>query len=310
MKRAATVLGSAVLVSGVAFGHALAADLILVDPVVDPASPGVISYSLGAAVGGLHNVYGGNGIVANQGPGASATRWSLSLDGSLGYTAESFGFLVDGKGTVYGDEGNGDDDWTRYHADVTGHFLYSPGEAFLIGVFIGAGVHEDTGDSDENMNYWFDGIEASAGMGWGNLFGQVGYLDSVDEYDEGTKKAPFIRVGATYFLDDNFAITGAASFVGGIKLDDVDLPNRISGLEIEPEYKFADSPISVFARYEFNEISYDDAGIRRGDTFHAFKVGLRIRSDGTLRDNLSGAGSLSSPMAGPWVAFNANEIEQ
>lgn len=310
MNRAAIVFGSAVLSSGIVFGPALAADFVLTGPVV--STPGVITYSLGVAAGGIHNQDGGNGILSNGGADASDTRYSLSVDGTFGYYAgDGLGVLVEAKGSMYSDPAVGDlGDWTRYHADVTGHMFYSPSETFLIGAFIGVGRHDDTGDSDEDMGYWFDGIEASAGMGWGNIFGQIGYLDSFDEYDEGTQSAPFIRVGATYFIDDNFAVTAAGSLAGGVKYDDDDYPNRIIGLEIEPEYKFAESPISVFARYEFNQISYETpAGDRYGDTFHAFKVGLRIRSDGTLRDNLSGGGSLSSPMAGPWVAYNANEIE-
>lgn len=309
MNKPTTVVSYAVLAGAMALSQANAADVA--EGLADASMPGVVHYSLGAAVGGIHNLDGGAGIASNGGANASDTRHTFTLDGSFSYADDNIGVLVNGSSTFYSDPTVGDlDDWTRYHSDVAGHFLYRPSETFLIGAFIGAGMHEDTGDSDEPMYYWFDGLEVSHAMEWGNVFGQVGLLDSVDEYDEGTKMAPFIRVGGTYFLTDDFAITAAGSFAGGVKYDDPDYPNRIIGFELEPEYKFAEMPISVFARYEFNQISYENpAGNRFGDTFHAFKIGVRIRSDGTLRDNLSGPGSLSSPMAGPWVAYNANEIE-
>lgn len=287
----------------------LGADLVVeAAPVVDAAYPGVIHYSLGAAVGLIHNTNGGNGVESNGGADAAATRGSISLDGTLGYEAGSFGVLLGAAGTVYTKPTEGSlDDFTTFHADVTGHAYIAASEMLLVGVFGGIGAHDDNGDSDESMRYGFAGFEAKADFDWGNAFGQVGYLNSSDEYDEGTQKAPFVRIGATYFLDDNFAISAAGSLAGGFKYGDE--PNRIVSLEVEPEYKFADSPLSIFARYEFSQISYDDSGDRYGDNFHALKVGIRLRTDGTLRENLSGGGGLSNPMAGQWVAYNANEIE-
>lgn len=310
MRHLYTLVLTASVFSMAAAASAVAADLLVLEPVaMEAAAPGVISYRFGVSAGGIHNTNGGNGLEAPVGVDYADTRYAIGLEGAVGYLLGDFGFQLGAQLNFYGEGHDGYlDDYSQYHGDVFGHVFYAPTESWLIGAFGGIGKHEDYGDSDEPMGYWFVGAEALAQTDWGHVFGQVGYLDSYDEYDEGTQQAPFVRAGLTYFIDDNFAITAAGSLAGGRKSGSGGFPNRTIGLEIEPEYKFADSPVSIFGRYEFNQISYVD-GPTYGDNFHVFKVGLRIRSDGTLRDNLSGGGGVTTPMAGQWTAYNANEIE-
>ena len=201
------------------------------------------------------------------------------IDATLGYEfANGIGVQGDVYGAQFASPDVGDlDDWTDNYIHGAGHAYYRF-DNFLVGGFGGYGSHDDTGDSDESMTYWFAGAEAKMLTGWGSVFGQLGYLDSQDEYDEGTQDAPFVRLGANYFVNDNLGLKIDGSYAGGDKYDE-DYCNRILDLGLEGEYKFNTFPVSMFGRYEFTQISYKEEGDddRFGDNFHTFLIGLRFR---------------------------------
>ncbi|MBA8907376.1 hypothetical protein [Aminobacter ciceronei] len=145
--------------------------------------------------------------------------------------------------------------------------------------------------------------------GWGSVFAQAGYLDSYDRYDEGTREAPFARLGINYLLNDNWSVKLDGAYAGGKKWTD-NLPNRIFDFNVESEIRPETWPVSLFTRYEFTQISYhalDSDQYRYGENFHTVMVGLKFRSGTTLHEADRAPGSLDLPSLGKWVAFNANE---
>lgn len=271
-----------------------------------------IGYRIGAAFAGVHNTEDGNGLEPSGGTNASDTRYSGIIDAAVGYDfAPNWGVQGDVYAAFFQNPDKGDlDDWTRAYGHGAAHLYYRAGD-FLVGGFGGYGAHNDTGDSDESMSYWFLGAEGKVQTNWGSLFAQAGYLDSKDEYDEGTSNAPFVRLGANYFVNDNWSVKADAAYAGGIKYDDNDFKSRILDFNLESEYRPDSWPVSLFGRYEYTQISYQQTGNpnRYGDNFHTFMVGLKFRSGATLREADRAPGSLDLPSVGKWVAFNANEIE-
>ena len=109
---------------------------------------------------------------------------------------------------------------------------------FTGGVFLGYGDHNDHGDSDEAMYYTFGGIKAEHAMSFGSVFGEVGYFDFNDEYDEGTRPAPYLRGGMIYNLPNAFVLTGSFGCAGGKKYTTDSFTNHIVNVEIGIERRW------------------------------------------------------------------------
>lgn len=170
------------------------------------------------------------------------------------------------------------------------------------GVFLGKGEHQDYGDSDEYMSYQFIGFDAEKDMSFGTVYGQIGYVDSWDEYGEGTQRATFVRVGADYQIGSDLTLTGAFSAASGRKWDSDIYSTKVLGLEIGLSKALGDSGMSLYGSYEHTKIETDYEG-GYGDEFGTLWVGLKMDlGGGTKRGH-------KLPNLGQWVAYNANEIE-
>jgi hypothetical protein len=139
-------------------------------------------------------------------------------------------------------------------------------------------------------------------MSFGSVFGQVGYVDSWDEYDEGTEQATFVRVGADYKLGADLTLTGALSMAKGHKWGDDKYGVDILGVELGIEKELGDNGISLYGSYEHTKVNVDywDG---YGDEFGTLWVGLKMNLGGDTK-----RGS-KLPNLGQWVAYNANEVE-
>lgn len=268
-----------------------------------------IGYRIGVAFAGVHNTLGGLGILPSGGVKFEDTRASAMFDGAFAYDfAPNWGVQGDLQATAFGRPEIRDRDWTNTYGHGAVH-LYHRTDNFLVGGFGGLGAHNDMGDSHRGMNYWFAGVEGKLWTGWGSFFGQAGIVDPHDEYDDGARDVPFARIGANYFIDDNWSVKADGAYGTGRKWGI--LANRVLDFNVESEIRPDSWPVSVFGRYEFTQLSYhplDNDSVRFGENFHTFMVGLRFRSGSTLREADSAPGSLDLPSLGKWAAFNANEI--
>lgn len=263
-----------------------------------------LSFGADLAIGQWSNTDGGSGLESNEGIDGKDDRFT----GKLGLTAASdFGMFVGQIDLNYqhlarASSSLDDDDATMEMLDVTLRGMKDFGTV-RAGLFLGYGTHNDYGDSDENMYYKYIGIDASAPVSFGEVFGQVGYLDSHDEYDEGTQQAPFLRVGATYNLASDMTLSGAVSIAGGRKDGPDDYQNHILGLELGLEKAITDTGLSVYGSYEYTRIYSYDAPDKYGDNFGTVWLGVKYDLGGSTKRG----GKL--PNFGQWVAYNANEIE-
>lgn len=261
------------------------------------------SFEFSGSVGSVTNQDGGSDIESNGGISGTDTRAAAGLGLSVAYglvnewtgvTALNLGGFSDADTTL------DTDDTTRSTADLTVRALSNQG-AYTLGGFAGFGTHNDNGDSNEIMTYGYIGAEIAGATSFGSYYAQIGYLDSADEYDEGTQEAPFINLGGSFDITTDYALTGSLGFAAGQKYDD-DYDNRIINAAIGVERAMGDILISV--GYEATQVSYvyfDD--IRYGDTFGSFSIGATYAFGGSA-DHGS-----PLPSFGNWVAFNANEVE-
>ena len=265
-----------------------------------------LSYGADFAIGQWSNSNGGQGLQSSGGISGEDQRFTGKIGLSL---ANDFGMFVGQVDLNYQSLADADpalntDDTTMETLDVTLRGTKDFG-GFQAGLFLGYGTHNDNGDSDLNMYYRYVGIDASKTVSFGEVFGQIGYLDSGDEYDEGTQEAPFLRVGASYNLGSDMVLTGAVSMAGGVKYDDSDYKNHVLGLELGLEKSIGDSGLSVYGSYEFTQIYYENSfvGDDYGDNFSTVWLGLKYDLGGDTKRG----GKL--PNLGQWVAYNANEVE-
>lgn len=283
----------------------LIAATVLVGGLANSASAEGLSYGVDAAIGGWWNRNGGSGLE----PACGICNKEQRVTGKLGLSvANDFGGFTGqidlGFQTVSPEsEAASSGDATNHTADVALRMMRDFGNV-RAGLFMGYGEHDDYGDSDENMSYSFAGIDASMETGFGAVFGQIGRLDSVDEFSEGPKDATFIRVGAEYDIGNDMVLSGAISTHDGYKDGDPDYTNSTFGLELGLE-KALGNGLSVYGTYEYTKMStyYPNDGLDYGDTFSTVWVGLKVDLGGT-RSN-----SRKLPNFNQWVAYNANEIE-
>ncbi len=259
------------------------------------------SVQITGAIGTWNNQDGGSDIFSNGGINGEDSRFSADIglsfaasagNGLTAVTALDLGYISPADDTL------DTDDATKSTAGVTLRLLNDQG-GFTYGGFIGGGMHNDYGDSDEVMTYGYIGAEIAAKTSFGSYYGQIGYLDSYDEYVEGTREAPFINVGGAFDISDNYSLTGSLGYAGGKKYSS-DLDNRIINLSVGVERAVGDYLVSV--GYEATQISYEDAD-RNGDTFGSFVVGATYAFGGTANHGSP------LPNLANWVSYNANEIE-
>lgn len=277
--------------------HTLLAATLLASTVASSASAEGLSFGVDFALGAWANHSTQIGLASKQD----------RVTGKLGLSvANDFGMFtgqMDLNFQTLTRPSDGDEDATQGLVDATLRAMRDFG-GVRAGLFLGKGEHEDFGDSNQYMSYQFAGIDAEKEMGFGTVFGQFGYLDSADEYDEGIRRATFLRIGAEYQLGSDIALTGALSMARGRGVwDGDDKPAKVLGIELGVEKALGDSGMTLYGSYEHTSLITDNNGEDYGDEFGTLWVGLKYDFGG---DNSRGR---KLPNLGQWVAYYANEIE-
>lgn len=268
---------------------------------IGPAPAQDLSVGLDSSVGLWGNRNGGSGFSTNYGIDGidqrRTGRIALSLATDLGPYVGQVDLAY--QGLEPPNPNLHTDDATDFMVDATLRLMrdYGPLQA---GLFLGQGLHDDYGDSDETMGYGFFGLDLAAESGPATLFAQIGRLDSFDDQNEGTQDASFLRLGASRDIGGGYTLTGAVFLARGLKY--AVSPLQIEGAEIGVERHIAATPYTLYARYDHTQIVFTN-GSDFGDTFNTLWVGVKMDLGGQTRRG----GRL--PDFGQWVAYNANEIE-
>jgi opacity protein-like surface antigen len=198
---------------------------------------------------------------------------------------------VQGEGTNYSFDGG------RFseHSYLIGAHASWRNSQYLWGVFGAAG--DSTGIalvSDTSFRHGIVGGEAQAYLGPITLYGQVGYDTTLGNPLDGSLErisAVFGRGTVRYYLGPNTRLEGTGVYASG-KVDfnccisDVDFETWLVRAKVE--HKFAGSPFSLFAAYEWSQYKFTDANFFDGAriTDQKFTAGVRLGiNEGTLQAN-------------------------
>lgn len=245
-------------------GSAQAADL-LVGPGLIETDPSGVSADATFYVGGLSltdyyddaNSFTGTvfGLAARAG-----TTLAPSISGQLDLSAE---FVTNSDDSSY--------DYSSMNA--AGHLNWRE-DGHLIGVMGSVGR---TTDTEMGGTFATLALEGQVDVGPVQLYGQGGVVRSLSTDDvDYDVTAPYVRGEARYFIDPNFMVSANAGYAQ-ITYDGPDEPIDAFSWGATAEYKFEDSPFSVYASYQGN---YETEPAEDEDwTKHAVLVGVRVSTD-------------------------------
>ncbi len=208
----------------------------------------------------------------------------------------------------------GDNDQTIGDLTAAAHLSYRDPSMFLVGLFGGGGLSEDNGDDEEDITFFFAGAEAQGY--WDNFtaYGQVGYLDGEEFYQEIPENAWFGRGVLSYYYMSNTKISGELSFLSG------DRPNGAGGngeLEVfgwgaKVQHLFdvpvLPGPAGISVAY--NGYNYDATNESDSPDVHEFRIGFDfLFGSPSLIDNDRRAAGLDLAPINRWISTSTNEIE-
>src|SRR5262245_21578410 len=200
------------------------------------------------------------------GESRSTNGWTLGGAGRVTYWwAPNYSIQLDaqGEGTSY--KASAGSSFTRSSSHsylIGGHANWRDSQRGLIGIFGGAG---DATSFLEGNSVRHGLIGAEGQVYWGpvTLYGQGGYnstLGQLSSFGRDGFQAWFARGTARVYVNPNFQLEGTVLYANG----DVDYSAGTITTDFESwlwrakaEYKFTNSPFSIFATYEGSRTTYD-----------------------------------------------------
>ncbi len=145
--------------------------------------------------------------------------------------------------------------------------------------FSGEGPDDDTWD-------WKLGPEAQLYLDRVTLYGQAYYGRFEVDFAPVTIEQMGVRGVARYFATDNLRFDAEAGF-HRIRIDEADQEADTVSLALQAMYRFTDTPVSVFGRYQFDSADFGGTDV----DFHKAVVGLRFSfgSDTLIDEDRNGA---------------------
>ncbi len=220
-------------------------------------------------------------------PNINSTDFNLRASAS--YTApNSFGGQVDG---VYSKRSLGRVDVST--VDLAGHLFYR-NENYLIGGFaqyrnpdFNYTGHDVSGDqfvvnwlADSLISeqvFW--GAEGQVFLGDVTVYGQAGKQTFVNQRDISGQKilddGYFANIKARYFINDNWKVDAGYAYnksnLTGSLFQNANSADQYT-LSLATEYRFTDSPVSLYALYNHNQASFSSLNVDSDQLFAGIKV--------------------------------------
>ncbi len=163
---------------------------------------------------------------------------------------------------TYDNIDNGSGDTERRAIDLALHGFYREADKFLIGTFVQLGRDGlyYNGNHLVDADRAYLGAEAQAYIDNLTLYAQGGLQQmSYDESNAPSFDGWFGSVEARYFLTPDFRIDAHAG-LSTLSDDNYGYEFKTSNIGFGAEYKFEDSPMSLFAKYDFINSKYDSPG--------------------------------------------------
>lgn len=202
------------------------------------------------------------------------------------------------QGDVRYEFGNFDTDTAGYTSfnydahlfDAALHLFYRENDRFLVGGFVQLGrTTRVVAGSEYVDNRYYAGGEAQAYFGNLTVYGQAGGLGYRRDYTDFVVDGWFATVKARYFLTEDLRVDAhlGAEVEGQFDPEDQTFadaePLTTWNLGLGAEYKFQDTPFSIFAKYDFFDTAYEDREFVRDR--HRLLIGVKVQFDNdTLLD--------------------------
>jgi hypothetical protein len=211
------------------------------------------------------------------------------------------------EGTSYDFPGGGH--FSTHSYLVGGHWSWRNPQQYLFGLFGGVGDAGGNGLFVDSQRHGLIGAEAQWYWQQFTLYAQVGYDTTLgDAGFVDTMNAWFVRGTGRYFINPNFLIEGTVTYANG-SVDFINSGNPSIDFQtwtwgVKGEWRFANAPFSVFAKYQGSETTYDDswATFNAKVTDHRVLLGLKLHlGDRTLQqtDRAGATLDIVSPLANP-----------
>ncbi|MEO8882138.1 MAG: outer membrane beta-barrel protein, partial [Devosia sp.] len=197
---------------------------------------------------------------------------------------------------------------TLRNADIALHGFYRDSSQFLLGGLVQFGTDTFSFDGDSfagTDDRYYAGAEAQWFLGDATLYGQAG----AQQVTFNGESAPgwFATFEARYFLQPDFKIeahVGANDFsTGGGDFDNVAVNSWNAG--VGAEYKFANAPFSIFAKYDFTHEDSTEFGNNDSFDDNRFLVGVKFNFGAETLEDRDRSGASLKPVSSP--AFAAPE---
>lgn len=232
--------------------------------------------------------------------GGAGIYWSIPL-------GDMVSLQLDGKSEITENEGGDDENDYEYSIVGAGHLSYRDPQSYLLGIFGGV-ANSAAGDNGDTTGYFIGG-EGQLYIDRATFYVQGGYFDGEknDLDDSILTDTYFVRGQLRYYLTDNFRGTLEGAYAVG-RVDEED-DTDIYDWGVELEYRFDESPISLFASYEGTDMD-QTPGESDKLSEDVYTVGLRLDFGASTvfdRDRL-GAG-LDTPRFGRWQGEAGGPLE-
>lgn len=276
---------AATLLSSTAF----AADLLIVEPAVAPASAA-------SGVRGVIELGAFANYVDETDEDFSGTAGGAYVSGAIWGGADGFVWGIDG----YFDRNSFDGADAPNTSALAGLHAGVGGDGYYAGFFGSAGLGFD--DSEESHAGYSVGVEGQVELDQISLFGQLGWADVDTEGDEAGFIGAFLRGGAVFASSDDFAIMADASYGYTESFEDTDDEGYFATVGVKAALVLpTDFTAFVTAGYEFGyyEATTEDDSANS----HTLKLGLAIPfGDSTAADVLNPLATSSQPYrAATWA---------
>ncbi len=234
--------------------------------------------------------------------GGAGAYWSIPL-------SDMVSLQLDGNGEITENDGEGGSFENDFEHSIGGaaHLSWRDPQTYLLGVFGGVSNVADGDNGDTTA--WFIGGEGQLYIDQATLYLQAGYFDGEknDFDDEILTNTWFVRGQLRYYFTENFraALEGAYA-VGRV---DEEGDTDIYDWGVELEYKFDETPISVFAAYEGTFIDQTPGESDKLEE-DIIKGGVRFDfgSNSIFDRDRRGAG-LDTPRFGRWQGESGGPLE-
>ena len=153
------------------------------------------------------------------------------------------------------------------------------------GIFGGITHEIHAEEEGEGSGVAFLGAEVARHIANTTIYGQVGGLTRIFQYDDGSEvwaRGVFGRVGARHFFTENRKLEGSLAAGGGVTID-ADTPSDKDPLfwfqaAAEFEQKSMNGPFSWFIGYQGDYVAVDEpgGGFKESVWVHTAKIGVRM----------------------------------